>query len=27
MDRFREGGRLVAAAFLGHVRLIDNLPV
>ena len=27
MDRFRKGGRLVAAAFLGHVRLIDNLPV
>ena len=27
LDRYREGGRLIAAAFLGHVRLIDNLPV
>jgi pantoate--beta-alanine ligase len=27
LDRFREGGRLIAAAFLGGVRLIDNLPV
>ena len=27
LDRYREGGRLIAAAFLGDVRLIDNLPV
>jgi pantoate--beta-alanine ligase len=27
LDHFREAGRLIAAAFLGDVRLIDNLPV
>jgi pantoate--beta-alanine ligase len=27
LDRYREGGRLLAAAFLGTVRLIDNVRV
>ena len=27
LDRYREGGRLIAAAFLGGVRLIDNISV
>ena len=27
LDEFREGGRLIAAAFLGKVRLIDNMRV
>ena len=27
LDEFREGGRLIAAAFLGKVRLIDNIRV
>jgi len=27
LDGFKEGGRLIAAAFLGSVRLIDNVAV
>lgn len=27
LDRYRDGGRLIAAAFLGTVRLIDNVRV
>ena len=27
IDEYREGSRLIAAAFLGKVRLIDNIPV
>jgi len=27
LDEYREGGRLIAAAFLGGVRLIDNISV
>ena len=27
LDQYREGGRLIAAAFLGNVRLIDNISV
>ncbi len=27
LDRYRSGGRLIAAAFLGNVRLIDNIRV
>lgn len=27
LGSYREGGRLLAAAFIGTVRLIDNIPV
>jgi pantoate--beta-alanine ligase len=27
LDRYRQNGRLIAAAFLGNVRLIDNVSV
>jgi pantothenate synthetase len=27
LGRYQEDGRLIAAAFLGSVRLIDNVPV
>ena len=27
LETYREGGRLIAAAFLGNVRLIDNISV